>query len=158
MEDLTTVEMKDPTPAMEANPAKEIETVELEAGGVIYRLSYRKPGFAQLSYLIQWIIEGFAPTFLSKDKMDSMTADEQFEESLKYLTGAYQNFTEEQQAKLWGSAVYASKASINYLFPVVEQCFPGILLFELKDEVLDACTTKVISDYFNSIAQAAPQI
>jgi len=137
---------------------KEIELLDLDANGTTYQLPYRKPGFAQLSYLIQWIIEGFAPTFLSKDKMDSMTADEQFEESLKYLTGAYQNFTQEQQAKLWGSAVYASKASINYLFPVVEQCFPGISLFELKDEVLDACVSKVISDYFNSIAQSADQL
>jgi hypothetical protein len=140
-----------------SNYLKEIDVIDLEANGTVYHLAYRKPGFAQLSYLIQWIIEGFAPTFLSKDKMDSMTADEQFEESLKYLTGAYQNFTEEQQAKLWGSAVYASKASINYLFPVVEQCFPGVSLFELKDEVLDACTTKVISDYFNSIAQSQSQ-
>ena len=51
---------------------KEIELLDLDANGTTYQLPYRKPGFAQLSYLIQWIIEGFAPTFLSKDKMDSI--------------------------------------------------------------------------------------
>lgn len=132
------------------DPRKEIETVEFEG----YKLSYRRAGFTELPYLIQWIIEGFAPTFLSKEKLDTMTTDEQFEEALKYLTGAYQTFSEEQQAKLWGSATYASKASITYLFPAVQRCFPDFDLHELKDEIIDFCVTKVITDYFNSIAES----
>jgi hypothetical protein len=139
---------------MENNIYKQITEIELDNG---YKIGYRKPGFAQLPYLIQWIVEGFAPSFLPRQKLDTMTTDEQFEESIKYLTGAYQNFTEEEQARLWGSAAYASKASIDYLFPVISQCFPEVNIYDLKDEVLDLCLSKMITDYFNSIAEAGKQ-
>lgn len=131
------------------SPNKEAGVIELGD----YRVAYRKPGVAQMAHMIHWIIEGFAPTFLSAQELDKMTMDEQFEAALQYVTGAREKLTEEQQAKIWGTALFASKASINYLYSVFDQCFPGLSVYEVKDEVLDLCMNQLIQDFFSNLSE-----
>jgi hypothetical protein len=130
-------------------PLKEVKAIELGE----YQVAYRKPGVAQMAHMIHWIIEGFAPTFLSAQELDKMTMDEQFEAALQYVTGARTKLTEEQQAKIWGTALFASKASITYLYPVFDQCFPGLSVYEVKDEVLDLCMNQLIQDFFSNLSE-----
>ena len=133
----------------EPNPLKETNYIKLGD----YRVLYRKPGIAQMAHMIYWIIEGFAPTFLSSQELDKMTMDEQFEAALQYVTGAKEKLTEEEQSKIWGTALFASKASINYLYPVFDQCFPGLSVYEVKDEVLDLCMNQLVTDFFSNLTE-----
>lgn len=137
----------------EPSPLKETQFIKLGE----YSIAYRKPGIAQMAHMVHWIIEGFAPTFLPAEELDKMTMDEQFQASLQYVTGARTKLTEDQQAQIWGTALFASKASIEYLYPVFNQCFPSLSVYEVKDEVLDLCMNQLITDFFANLTDGIPK-
>lgn len=115
-------------------------------------IDYIAPELPQIPWVTQWIVQGFAPTFMSQDKMQGMTSMEIFEEAIGYVSDINSgSVAEETRSSIWGSALITSDATIQYLFPALEQCFPGIELGRIKGDVLNEVMTLFFQDYFSFI-------
>ena len=117
-------------------------------------VSYYPPSLAQMPYVMQWIVQGLAPTFLTKDQIDAMTSMQIFEEAIKYIT-ELSAVEDETKHSIWGAALVTSEASISYLFPVLRQCFPNVELELVRDDVLNELMSLFFTDYFNFISASS---
>lgn len=124
------------------------ETESIEILGV--RLQYSKPSLAQMPYFVQWVTKGFAPSVFAPEDLANLTSTQIFDEASKYIVTINETITDEQEkAKIMGAALLTSDASLQYLFPAIEQCFVGIKLSELKDEALN----EIVSKFFNDLVE-----
>lgn len=128
---------------------KEIEKVTICEEEV----DYIKPSLASMPYVTQWIINGFAPTFMSNDQMNDLTSMQIFEEAIRYVTEINNSgVSEDDKSSVWGAALITSDASIQYLFPAIEQCFPGIELSKVTDEALNELMSLFFTSYFELLS------
>lgn len=115
-------------------------------------LDYYKPALAQMCYILQWLTQGLAPTFMSKDQIDGMTSMQLFESCISYITDLNSSAVpEDERNALWGAALVTSQASIDYLFPVIKTCFPTVTLEIVTDEALNEILSVFFNDYFASL-------
>lgn len=133
---------------MKSNLYREIEKATILGEEV----DYYPPALAQMSYILQWLVQGLGPTFLTKDQINSKTSMQIFEECISYITELNSaGISEDERNSLWGAALVTSQASIDYLFPVIKTCFPTIQFELLTDEALNEILARFFQDYFASL-------
>jgi hypothetical protein len=115
-------------------------------------LDYVKPSLVQMPYVMQWMRVGLAPTFLTKEQLNSMTSMQVFEECISYVSDLNNSgISEDERNSIWGAALVTSGGTIDYLFPVIKTCFPEVELELVTDEALNEILTVFFSDYFASL-------
>lgn len=127
---------------------REIEKITIQGE----ELDYIKPGLAQMAGIMQWLAQGLAPTFLTKDQLDNLTSMQIFEECINYVSALNtNNVSEDEKNGLFGAALVTSKATIDYLYPAVKQCFPTVELERVTDTALNEILSVFLTDYFSLI-------
>lgn len=120
------------------------------------KVRYLKPSIPQIPYLINFLIEGFKDLFLTHDELEKMNRNQLFLAVLEFVvkhTTEIEKGTDEaaiQQAQEILGSAFGSRAAIVYLFPVMQQCFPDLVLSHLTNEAFFACFNLIFEDTFNS--------
>jgi hypothetical protein len=115
-------------------------------------VDYIKPGIANIPAVTRWIIEGFAPTFLSADDLSKMSATEQFDEAIRYAAEINNSeVSEDEKGRVWGTALMTSEATLRYLYPTLEACFPGLQISIIEDNALNEIIALFFEHYFQLI-------
>jgi hypothetical protein len=132
---------------------KEIDFIEIDGISVLYR----KPGIYQMPYFTQWLLEGFAPTvFVMDETWHKLTLTEQFDQTVDYFVNlsSNQNLPEDEKQRIIGTALINTRASIEYLFPAIQQCFT-LELSCLKNEHINTVISIFLNDFFEFINSQA---
>lgn len=116
---------------------------------------YLPPSICQAPYMINFMIEAFADLIMSPEAMSKLDRNEVFLEVINYVVDITKNIDGEDKVKaeeaeqLLGSA-FGSKAAINYLIPVMRQCFPDIDIYTATNECFVECFNVIFSDMFST--------
>ncbi len=117
------------------------------------KVKYIKPGLPQAPYMISFLIEAFKDLIMTPDEISSLNRNDIFSKVISYVgevTAAAgdsdEEISQESQAIL-GSA-FGSKAAIDYLIPVLQQCFPDIHILHCTNDAFIECFNIVFSDMF----------
>lgn len=109
---------------------------------------YSRPGLAQSGMFLNFIIESFSPVLFSPDELRAMNQDKVFEEVIKFIKEKTDSEDEESDRII--GAAFSSKAALEYLYPLIRQCFPDLNPFQITNEALLECFNKVFTDFFES--------
>lgn len=112
-------------------------------------LDYLAPGLSQMPFAMQWIIKGFAPTFMTALEIQGLNAREVFDASVKYVQDLQGDINaEEERASAWGNALLSSDATLDFLYPVLSQSFPTVDLVRINNEALNEILSIFFTDFF----------
>ena len=119
------------------------------------RVRYIKPGITQVPYMMAFLIEGFADLIMSQEQASKLDKNQIFLRVMDFVLETTQNLESDsptrvtESEQILGSA-FASKASINYLIPVLSQSYPDIDFTRCTNECFIACFNSLFSDMFNT--------
>lgn len=117
------------------------------------KVRYVPPSIAQVPYMMNFLIEAFADLLMSPEEMSQLNRNSLFLRVVDYVVETSNQIESDDTEKaaeaeqILGSA-FGSKAAIEYLFPVMRQCFPDIYLPNTTNEAFIACFNSLFSDMF----------
>jgi len=117
------------------------------------KVRYVKPGLPQAPYMINFLIEAFQDLIMSGEERSKFNRNEIFSRVINYVIELTSNLTSESESEeneaILGSA-FGSRASITYLIPVMQQCFPDIKIQHTTNEAFIECFNLIFSDLFDT--------
>ena len=114
---------------------------------------YLPPSISQVPYMINFMIEAFADLMISREEMNKLDRNELFLRVVNFVVETTQEINgddakaAEEGEQILGSA-FGSRAAIDYLFPVMQQCFPDLHIHRITNECFLACFNTLFSDMF----------
>ena len=117
------------------------------------QLRYYPVSLPQAAYMINFLIEAFAPLLMSQEERDKLNTEDLFAKVIDYVvqeTNKAGSEDEEEQAEGQSviGAAFASKAAIQYLFPVMQQCFPDLNIYRITNVCFLKCFNIIFSEMF----------
>jgi hypothetical protein len=107
-------------------------------------LDYRPPGIAQLYLVYGFLVKGILANSLSNSAIERMNSKQVLTQAAQKLQELSQLEPEEQIE--YFTVLFCSDSVGQYLYPLIEQCFPEIEATRLDGLALLEITTQVITD------------
>jgi hypothetical protein len=119
------------------------------------KVRYLEPGLPQVPYMLGFIIEAFADLVLSQEERNKLDKNEIFLRVMEFVLETTKNLDSESEAKAQEAeqilgAAFGSQAAIDYLLPVLNQCYPDIDFKRCTNECFVECFNSLFADMFGS--------
>ena len=120
------------------------------------QVRYIPVSLPQAAYMINFLIEAFAPLIMSSAERDKLNTDEVFVRVIEFVTEKTSKVTSElaeERAEAEGviGAAFSSKAAIQYLFPAMQQSFPDLNIYKITNECFLECFNIVFTEMFSEV-------
>jgi hypothetical protein len=122
------------------------------------QVRYIPVSLPQAAYMINFLIDAFAPLIMSPDERNKFNTDELFTQVIKFVSEKTSKASstvegEAQEAEGVIGAAFSSKAAIQYLFPVIQQCFPDLNIYKVSNECFLECFNIIFSEMFSGLKE-----
>lgn len=119
------------------------------------QVRYMPVSLPQAAYMVNFLIEAFTPLIMSVEEREKLNNDEIFAKVITFVTeetnraGSEDPIERERGQSVIGAA-FASKAALQFLFPVMQQCFPDLNVYKITNECFLECFNTIFSEMFSN--------
>lgn len=119
------------------------------------QVRYMPVSLPQAAYMINFIVDGFAPLLISEEEQRKLNREELFSKVIEYVSEETSFITseiEEERERAEGliGAAFSSKAAIQFLLPVMQQCFPDLNVYKITNDCFLECFNILFTEMFST--------